>query len=93
VTKASSVLTIRVPKDLDRQLTLEARGHRTTRSEVAREILETSLRGSTDDPRAEARRQSVLASRLCARTHGQVIATADPADLRRLDPDVPVGVV
>jgi hypothetical protein len=30
---------------------------------------------------------------LCARIHGQGVVTSDPADLRRLDPDLPLEVV
>jgi predicted transcriptional regulator len=58
----SSVLTIRVSRDLDRRLASEARRRRTTRSAVAREILESNYGGSApQDPLAEARRQSLLA--------------------------------
>jgi len=61
--EASSVLTIRVPSTLERRLVREARRRRTTRSELARRLLEASL--STDEPElaAEARRQSRLVSR------------------------------
>lgn len=77
----SAVLTIRVPRELDRHLTREARRRRTTRSEVAREILEASLRGSADDPRAEARRQSLLASAHGGESDALRFAT-ELADLR-----------
>jgi len=58
----STVLTIRVPAPLDRQLAKEARRRRMTRSEVARSILESGL-GRRVDLASEARRQSRLVSR------------------------------
>lgn len=59
---SSNILTIRVPRDLDRRLAREARRRRITRSAMAREILESSLsREAPVDPLAEARRQSLLA--------------------------------
>jgi hypothetical protein len=58
----STVLTIRVPAPLDRQLAKEARRRRMTRSEVARSILESGL-GCRVDLASEARRQSRLVSR------------------------------
>lgn len=59
----SAVLTIRVPPDLDRRLGREARRRRRTRSEVAREILQSALEGPpAEDPTLEASRQSRLAS-------------------------------
>jgi predicted transcriptional regulator len=63
-TDSSTVLTIRVPVALGRKLAREARRLRRTRSETARALLETALAGaSAEDPAAEARRQSRLASR------------------------------
>jgi predicted transcriptional regulator len=59
----STVLTIRVPVALERRLVREARRRRLTRSEVARAALEAGLGGSASDFAAEARRQSLLASR------------------------------
>ncbi len=60
---STSVLTIRVPRALDRKLSQEARRRRNTRSEVARALLESALSGVTDpDPAVEAARQSRLAS-------------------------------
>jgi predicted transcriptional regulator len=61
-TAVSTVLTLRVTPDLDRRLTQEARRTRRTRGETARTILEAVLSGATDDPAAEARRQSLVAS-------------------------------
>ncbi|OLE84461.1 MAG: hypothetical protein AUF76_03225 [Acidobacteria bacterium 13_1_20CM_2_65_9] len=58
----STVLTIRVPAPLDRQLAKEARRRRMTRSDVARSILESGL-GRRVDLASEARRQSRLVSR------------------------------
>jgi predicted transcriptional regulator len=60
---ASAVLTIRVPRALDRRLTALARRSRQSRSEAARAILEAALGNDANDPSVEARRQSVLASR------------------------------
>lgn len=60
---ASTVLTIRVPKALDRRLAAEARRQRLTRSEAARAILEEALNKPDEDPAAAARSQSLLASR------------------------------
>lgn len=61
----SAVLTIRVPAALERRLAREARRRRVTRSEVARTALEAGLGGrdTASDFAAEARRQSLLASR------------------------------
>ena len=59
----SAVLTIRVPSVLDRCLASEARRRHTTRSNVARSILEAGLGTSGVDVTAEARRQSLLVSR------------------------------
>lgn len=60
--RSSSVLTIRVPKSLDRRLAAEARRQRMTRSEAARAILEDALNKPDEDPATTARRQSILAS-------------------------------
>jgi predicted transcriptional regulator len=58
----SAVLTIRVPRSLDRRLAAEARRQRKTRSEAARAILEQALAAHPEsDPAREARRQSLLA--------------------------------
>ena len=57
------MLTIRVTPDLSRRLARAARTSRRTRSETARAILETALAGTAvEDPVADARRQSRLAS-------------------------------
>jgi hypothetical protein len=61
--KATSVLTIRIPRSLDHRLSVEARRMRRTRSEAARAILDAALTAEADDPVAEARRQSLRASR------------------------------
>ena len=58
----SRVLTIRVPASLGRRLAREAQRRRTTRSEVARTILEGGLTGGVDVA-VEARRQSLLVKR------------------------------
>ena len=59
----TAILTVRVPAAIDRRLAREARRLRRTRSQVARDILEAALGGETSDYLAEARRQSLLASR------------------------------
>lgn len=76
----SAILTIRVPREVERRLSREARRQRRTRSEVARTILEAGLSGTpADDPKAEARRQSELAS--AANDDTRQLIT-DIADLR-----------
>jgi hypothetical protein len=61
VSMTSDVLTIRVPRALGRKLAREARRRRRTRSQLARELLESGLAGTNvDDYQAEARRQSLL---------------------------------
>jgi hypothetical protein len=60
----STVLTIRVPVALERRLVREARRRRVTRSEVARSVLEAGLGGDGSNFEAEARRQSLLVSKL-----------------------------
>lgn len=58
----SSILTVRLTPEMSRRLAREARRTRRSRSEVAREIIETHLAGPSVDPDADARRQSLLAS-------------------------------
>ena len=78
----STVLTIRVPTALDRQLTREARRQRRTRSAVARDLLMASLQQTaTSDRRAEARRQS-LSVREHESERDALQFVADAADLR-----------
>ena len=60
----SAVLTIRVPAALEKRLAREARRRRLTRSEVARSALEAGLGDGASDFAAEARRQSLLVSKL-----------------------------
>lgn len=75
----STVLTIRVPVALERRLVREARRRRVTRSEVARAALEAGLGGGAPDIAAEARRQSLLVSKL--RSERDVLRfTAEIAD-------------
>jgi hypothetical protein len=62
-TTGSTVLTLRVPRALERRLAREARRRRTTRSDVARAILEERLAGAGPDLAEEARRQSQLVAR------------------------------
>lgn len=58
----STVLTLRVPPDLDRRIGQLARKRRRTKSAVLREALERAFGDGTptDDPAREARRQSLL---------------------------------
>ena len=60
----STVLTLRVPPDLDRRITHQARRQRRTKSAVLRDALEQAFAGvlPPDDPAREARRQSLLVS-------------------------------
>lgn len=60
----STVLTLRVPPDLDRRIAHRARKHRQTKSAVLREALQHAFGGERppDDPATEARRQSLLVS-------------------------------
>lgn len=60
----SRVLTLRVPDEIDRRITREARRRRKTKSAVLREVVQGAFgAGPTlDDPLAEARRQSLLVS-------------------------------
>ncbi|HEX7486626.1 MAG TPA: CopG family transcriptional regulator [Vicinamibacterales bacterium] len=63
-TGGSTVLTIRVPADLDRRIAQTARRRRSTKSAVLREALHRAFDTTPepDDPAREARRQSLLAS-------------------------------
>ena len=58
----SAVLTLRVPKDLDRRIVREARRKRRTKSAVLREVLQNAFGGgpAAEDLVREARRQSRL---------------------------------
>jgi predicted transcriptional regulator len=76
------VLTIRVPAETGRRLATVARRRRRTRSEVAREFIESALAGAAQaDPHAEARRQSQLASAHAAESEALHFVNA-AADLR-----------
>jgi predicted transcriptional regulator len=57
---SSTVLTLRVPRELAQRLGREARRQRRPRGAVARDILAAGLGAPADDPMAEARRQSLL---------------------------------
>lgn len=61
----TTVLTLRVPADLERRITRQARRARTTRSAVLRDALAQAFGDGPagDDPAREARRQSLLVSR------------------------------
>jgi predicted transcriptional regulator len=78
---ASTVLTVRVPREVERRLQHEARRLRKTRSDVARAILEAALTGTVDDPATEARRQSKLAAASLEEAEFLRFVT-DAADLR-----------
>jgi len=60
----STVLTLRVPPDLDRRIERQARRRRSTKSAVLREALQNAFGEGepADDPAREARRQSLLVS-------------------------------
>ena len=60
----SSVLTLRVPRNLDRRIQREARRRRSTKSAVLREALQSAFGEGPppEDPVREARRQSLLVS-------------------------------
>ena len=62
--KPSTVVTLRVPPELDRSIGREARRRRRTKSAIIRELLQAAFRtgGPADDPVREARRQSLLVS-------------------------------
>jgi len=60
----STVLTIRVPVALEKRISREARRRQQTRSQVARAILEAGLGTTGPDLASEARRQSLLVSKL-----------------------------
>jgi transcriptional regulator of met regulon len=63
-TAYSTVLTIRIPADLDRRIAQTARRRRSTKSAVLREALHHAFGTAPepDDPAKEARRQSLLVS-------------------------------
>lgn len=56
----STVLTVRVSRDLAQRLAREARRQRRPRGVVVRDLLAAGLGVPKDDPGAEARRQSLL---------------------------------
>lgn len=60
----SSIVTLRVPADLDRRIAREARRLRRTKSALLRETLLNAFGDAPpgDDPAREARRQSLLVS-------------------------------
>jgi hypothetical protein len=62
---AGTILTVRIPPALERSLERAARRRRTSKSELARELLAAGLAAETPraDFAAEARRQSLLVSR------------------------------
>jgi len=60
---ATTTTSIRLPRDLSRALARKARSSRRGKSWVIKEALELYLLGSSqDEVRAEAKRQSILAS-------------------------------
>lgn len=60
----STVLTLRVPPDLDRRIERQARRRKSTKSAVLREALQNAFGEGEppEDPAREARRQSLLVS-------------------------------
>jgi len=63
-TRGSTVLTLRVPPELDRRIAQEARRRRRTKSAILRDVLQGAFLGArpAEDPAREARRQSLLVS-------------------------------
>jgi hypothetical protein len=62
-TRSSTVLTLRVPHELDRRIEQEARRRRRTKSAILRDVLQSAFAGRpAADPVQEARRQSLLVS-------------------------------
>jgi hypothetical protein len=67
--RPSTVMTLRVPREVERRIQQEARRRKRTKSAVLRELIEGAFAGgafaggaAADDPAAEARRQSLLVS-------------------------------
>lgn len=60
----TTVLTIRVPVDLDRRIARAARQRKSTKSALLREAIASAFGDApeADDPAREARRQSLLVS-------------------------------
>ena len=60
----STVLTLRVPRELDRRIEHQARKSRRTKSAVLREVIQRAFGDEPppEDPATEARRQSLLVS-------------------------------
>src|SRR5262245_61040279 len=78
----SAVLTLRVPAKVHRYLTREARRRRQTRSDIARNILQERVEGSSEpDFLLEARRQSLLVSK--RRSERDILAFLDAVADRR----------
>jgi hypothetical protein len=63
-TAGSTVVTLRVPAELDRRIQREARRRRRAKSAVVRDVLQAAFGGgpAPADPALEARRQSLLVS-------------------------------
>jgi len=76
----STVLTLRVPSDLDRRIEREARRRRRTKSAVLRDALQGAFGEGPppEDPAREARRQSLLVSGRASER--DVIAFVEDAD-------------
>lgn len=60
------MMTLRVPRQVERRISQEARRRNRSKSALLREVIEEAFVGGTPaiDPAAEARRQSLLVSRL-----------------------------
>lgn len=78
---STEVLTIRVSREVSRRLSQEARRLRRPRSVVARAILAEGLGEESQDPLAEARRQSLLVRRRASESEA-IRFIADFADLK-----------
>jgi hypothetical protein len=78
---ATTVLTIRVPRNVARKLAREARRQRRTRSAVARDLLIATLEPDSADLAAEAKRQSLLVRKRASERDAVTLLT-EIADLR-----------
>jgi Protein of unknown function (DUF3018) len=80
---ASRVMTLRVPREVEKRIEQVARRQRRTKSAVVREVIEGAFAGVDvgSDPAAEARRQSLLVSGRASEKEA-LRFVADAADVR-----------
>jgi hypothetical protein len=81
--RAATVMTLRVPREIEKRIEEEARRRRRTKSAVVREVIEGAFagKGLANDPAAEARRQSLLVSGRASEKEA-LRFVEDAADLR-----------